>query len=340
MLSGNELLLELNKSISEYSKVYTDTPSDVSVLEALDKIKSGRFSSQIARARSFLAQNDVQHYREFKVGLPGVCFSGKFFRDRTRTPDVYSGFIVIDVDHINPDEVMQLRSRFDRDTFILSSWISPSGQGVKALVLTDSTPELHKVYFESLRHYFGETHETSIDICGADATRFCFYSSDPTLTVKDECEMYRLSDDEITERLLLMTGKSLSRHSPNLKASLSLSEQGLLHDRTGRNSISDIRNMRKIINFLAKKSRSITRSYEDWYKVGLAIANTFTYDIGKPLFISLCRIDGPSHDEQRSSQMIRYLYLHRRMNEVNFASIRIRAEKQGFVFRAREIGRR
>ena len=42
---------------------------------------------------------------------------------------------------------------------------------------------------------------------------------------------------------------------------------------------------------MTKRNLSITNSYEEWYRIALAIANTFTYEIGEKYFLKISKID-------------------------------------------------
>jgi len=87
--------------------------------------------------------------------------------------------------------------------------------------------------------------------------------------------------------------------------------------------------IKSIINYLSKRGLSITNSYEEWYRVGYAIANSFTYDIGEKYYLSLCRLDGPNHDEINSINMLHYCY-ENTSDRIKFNSIIYFANKKGY----------
>jgi hypothetical protein len=70
----------------------------------------------------------------FAPHLPSVCFSGIFNGERKDELIVsHSGFIVLEFDDV--DDVETLKHELIAKEFIKATWVSPSGNGVKALVL-------------------------------------------------------------------------------------------------------------------------------------------------------------------------------------------------------------
>jgi hypothetical protein len=108
-------------------------------------------------------------------------------------------------------------------------------------------------------------------------------------------------------------------------------EKSLFYATEGKNLKKDRDTIDKIIRFLRSRKLSITDNYNDWYKVGLAIANTFTYDLGLKYYLYLCEMDGSNHDEYKSVGILDYCYRNRKLNVVNFATIVFLAEQKGFL---------
>mgnify|MGYP000737115360 CR=1 FL=1 len=49
------------------------------------------------------------------------------------------------------------KERLSKDRYVYSVFVSPSGNGLKALVKIPKEPENHKLYFISLEKYFKES---------------------------------------------------------------------------------------------------------------------------------------------------------------------------------------
>ena len=84
-----------------------------------------------------------------------------------------------------------------------------------------------------------------------------------------------------------------------------------------------------IIRYLSRRGLSITSTYEDWYRVAYAIANTFTYDIGFKLYMRLCELDKGRFDRENSEKILLYCYENSK-NQISFATIIYLAKLQGY----------
>ena len=119
-----------------------DEPHHINLSTALKRIQEGTSAPTIESVRG----GD----KEFKKKLPVVLFSGEF---NTRTDEdliKHSGFVVLDFDHI---DVAASKTLLGTDPYVYSCWVSPSGDGLKALVRI-TNPERHRDHFRALRTYF------------------------------------------------------------------------------------------------------------------------------------------------------------------------------------------
>ena len=97
----------------------------------------------------------------------------------------------------------------------------------------------------------------------------------------------------------------------------------------GKNASEHRIEISKIIKYLDKKNLSITSNYDNWYRVGYAIANTFTSDLAKEYYLKLCRLDGACHNEEESVKMLIYCYDNSK-GYINFGTIIHLAQEQGY----------
>lgn len=102
---------------------------------ALQRIKEGKSLSTIEKLRS----GD----KDQKKKLPIVLWSGVFTERKDGALHDHSGLIVIDFDHVNTEE---LKPTISTDEFVLACWISPSGDGLKAIIPI-TNPERHRDHF-------------------------------------------------------------------------------------------------------------------------------------------------------------------------------------------------
>ena len=107
------------------------------------------------------------------------------------------------------------------------------------------------------------------------------------------------------------------------------SRRCLLYRTEGKNTPRDRAVIRSILRYLEKRQISITESYDQWVRVAFAVANTFTYDVGKTCFLRLCRLDGDAHDENGSVRLLETCYCDSR-GEVSLGTILHFAQEAGY----------
>lgn len=119
--------------------------------------------------------------RQFKSFNFDYCtFSGTFHSRKASELIQHSNLICLDFDHIGPD-IPSLRLVIQQDPEIRCSlvFVSPSGDGLKAVIEIDISLGSHKDWFESLRNYFSVRYCIEPDKSGSDVSRACFLPYDP-----------------------------------------------------------------------------------------------------------------------------------------------------------------
>jgi len=156
----------------------TDEPYYIDVNAALERISSGRSQDVIMAIRAGNA--------ELKKMLPVALFSGTFSTRKDDAIGEHSGLIVLDFDHVNAEESKALLST---DEYVYACWISPSGEGLKALVRV-TNPERHREHFRALQSYFDSTYGLCADPSGINESRACFESYDPELVLNENSKSF------------------------------------------------------------------------------------------------------------------------------------------------------
>lgn len=149
-------------------------PIKINLYQALRRIKEGASKDRIDKVRA----GD----KAVKNELPVVCFSGEFLSRKDSDLKEHSALIILDFDHLI--DVEGTKDKLALDQHILSVWISPSGDGLKALVRI-TNPERHRDHFRALRFYFEETYHLEVDKSGANESRACYESFDGDIVIKD-----------------------------------------------------------------------------------------------------------------------------------------------------------
>ena len=190
----------LNKRISFCPNVRAKSYKSISLFEALNSIRIGNYEKQIGNIRRLLTNNNIQSYRAKKKQLPAYIFSGIAFGNRYKF-DIsgYTSLIVVDIDKLENIELV--KSQLKSDCHVISVWMSPSGNGLKALFYVEYASPikeediwvLHEhCAFPQIENYLLTKYSIQVDQTGADITRLCFVSSDSDIHLKREFESFNI----------------------------------------------------------------------------------------------------------------------------------------------------
>ena len=153
-------------------------PTYIRLETALQRIREGKHTTRIERIR--------EGEKKEKTKLPIVLFSGEFSGRKDDELKRHSGYIVLDFDHVDVDRA---KSVIGSDKYVRSCWVSPSGNGIKALVEV-AEPSRHRDHFRSLQKYFDSQYGLEVDATGINESRACFESCDPDIVVRDSAEVF------------------------------------------------------------------------------------------------------------------------------------------------------
>lgn len=136
-------------------------PEHLPLLEVLESIRKGDLKAKVEKVRK---EKDHKQRGELKKKiLPTVCFSGIFEKMEDAKIITSSGVICIDLDNVS--DLKNERERLKANSHILSIFKSPSGNGLKVLLLHDFTDlSRHK----DLYHHVG----TLLELTGRSDLKF------------------------------------------------------------------------------------------------------------------------------------------------------------------------
>lgn len=155
--------------------------------EVLLSIKNGSNKNKILEIRSI---KDKEKRNQKKAKLKSICFSGEFSRRADKNIIKHSGFICLDFDDV--DEPNVLRDSLQDNEYIYSAFISPSGNGVKAIAKIPPEINNHKKYYEAI----AETFDSAvIDSKTKDLSRVCYESHDPELFINKDSKVWVLKKE-------------------------------------------------------------------------------------------------------------------------------------------------
>lgn len=156
------------------------------VTQCLDEIRRGIYAPQITTLRAAETQ---EQRRELKKKLPAVTWAGKFSRRNKKNITAYSGLICLDIDHVGTDKLQAIREGLSHNPYVLSFFVSPSGNGLKILFRApDLDPALHEQRFTALSASIARSYGVEYDPTGKDICRLCFLSFDPDLYYNEAAE--------------------------------------------------------------------------------------------------------------------------------------------------------
>jgi len=157
------------------------------IAAALMRIKRGESATTIEAIRN--------GNKEFKKTLPVILFSGEFKSRRDDALERHSQFIVLDFDNI---DVKASKAVLSTDPYVYSCWVSPSGNGLKALVKI-THPERHRDHFRALSTYFDKQYGLEVDGSGINESRACYESYDPEIIINEDAEKFGAFSTEKAE---------------------------------------------------------------------------------------------------------------------------------------------
>lgn len=182
----------LNQSVTIFPSVLqTETPTYITVDSALNRISTGgKHLPLVQQVRS--------GQKEAKKKLPVILWAGEFETRRDDAIKNHSGLIVLDFDHIDVEGSKDILST---DPYVFACWISPSGEGLKALVRL-SNPSLHRDHFRALQAYFDTEYGLEVDPSGINESRACFDSYDPEIVINEDSKIFgqMLSEKAISQK--------------------------------------------------------------------------------------------------------------------------------------------
>lgn len=279
----------MDEIVTYFSSQISKNAELVRLEQILDDFKNGTFSSQISKVRNIYENEGKDEYRKAKKKLPAIAFCGEFAGGHAKENLVrHNNLLVFDIDCLPLDEMQRVQKILSEDGLILSFWVSPSGSGYKGLIRLEyrNVPEestldcIYKKAFEDATSIFKERFGLNLDKSCSDISRICYVCWDENLYVNDNSEKLIVDCSNVR----LQKGKSGTKKGVNVIGSV-FRQVNI----KGRNRQHSRNVLSSIIKYLSKRNLSITYTYDEWLRVGFAIASTFNYDLGVKYYLALCK---------------------------------------------------
>ena len=328
----SSLTLEvLDKKVSYQGNTWSNLSKELTIKEALIEIQSNKHQQQVSKLRNLLQSGQKEEYSNHKRTLPAVTFCGTFVGERKKAKlKQYNFIIVLDIDKLDDSELVRCKKCLLTEPSVFSFWESPSKRGIKGLVELQFNLEvtpinvdlLHKSAFKKLAKYFKENYNIELDVSGSDTTRLCFFSFDPCIVIKGNIVPFEVNEADLELQVE-------SQRKIKDKVLIVSNDRDVLYNPKDRNKPNDRYTISAIIRCLKNKKQSITYSYEEWFKVAMGIANSFTYDVGEAYFLKLSSLDREKYNETNCKNFLLNCY-ETRSGAINFNTIVYLANKKDY----------
>ena len=170
---------------TKFNLRYADISKVINIIRTGNMVlydkESGRYillQQTIEFIRSLNTHDEQQKWKARL--LPAVAYNGVFSEVEKHHIMQYSNVTAMDFDKIKtPDEMEHLRNRLEKTPCVCCVFGTPSGKGLKALVLHDNTdPAMHEDLYEQLLQKF---NVASKDESCKDLARRNYLSYDPNI---------------------------------------------------------------------------------------------------------------------------------------------------------------
>ncbi|MCP9199012.1 primase C-terminal domain-containing protein [Gramella sp. GC03-9] len=162
-----------NLTVTWIANCKSKNSEPIKLMDSLTRIRDGASKKLISKIR--LEQSEKSK-TALKQKLPAICFSG-VLEQRTKLK-YCTGFACLDFDKVN--DLSETLKILKSSVFIFACWLSPSGNGIKALVRIPvvNSKKTYKEYYKAIIQYFEHLNP---DKSTSDINRLCFESYDPNL---------------------------------------------------------------------------------------------------------------------------------------------------------------
>ena len=162
----------------------------VTVKEIVNLIQTGNMVLYDNEFGNYTLRQAIEHIRSLKTHaeqqqwklrlLPAVAYNGTFSEVNRNGLVQYSDITALDFDNIlSYDEMCHLRNWLIKEPCVCCVFVTPSGKGLKALVLHDNTdPAMHGDLYDQLLQKF---NVASKDLSCKDLARRNYLSYDPNI---------------------------------------------------------------------------------------------------------------------------------------------------------------
>lgn len=230
------------------------------------------------QTKALRALDDKSSARSYKgQNLPYVTLSGVFSYCSDACLVRHSCLLCIDLDDVEDVDGLKQQLIADTHFFTVLAFRSPSGNGVKWIIVIDLAMADHKTWFHAVRNYLLASYDCltpkMVDSQCQNVSRACFICYDPQAYVNTD-----VKEPELTFDPVAWAGKSADVRQSKRKK-----------ENTGQPlpPMEELEKARTVARELIHRGANIAESYGDYLKLGFALANGLGWQ-GRDLYHQLC----------------------------------------------------
>lgn len=229
-------------NISIYKKASDIKSTDIIDFEMLlDNIRDGIYWEHVAKVRNAKTKDEKTALKKL---LPMVTMSGTFASRRDDAIIEHSGFIVIDIDNVDP---MDTKSIICADDYVYAAFESVSGQGLAVIFKIDG--KRHRDAFQAISEYLVNKYSIVVDPTGINVSRGRFVSHDPHIYINKKSEKWKT----------YIPKKNVTK----------VVEKQIIFVKSDFDAI---------VSEVSKRKIDLAGCYLDWLRIGFALADKFGED--------------------------------------------------------------
>lgn len=234
----------------------------VTLAEVAQIIRSSQLGLQTQKLRTIRQKDEARLYKG--CNFPYVTPSGVFSYCSDASLVNHSGLLCIDLDGVEDVDGLKQRLIADGHFCTVLAFRSPSGNGVKWVIVIDLATADHKTWFHAVRNYLLANYDSltpkMVDSQCQNVSRACFLCYNPLVYVNTDVTEPQQHFDPIA-----WAGKSDGVKQSKPKP-VSASSQPLL-------PMEELAKARAVARELVRRGANIADSYGDYLKLGFALAN-------------------------------------------------------------------
>lgn len=215
-------------------------------LKVLEIIKSTRHFTIVHKLRN---AKDTNVKKGIKAKLDYVTWSGIFTKRQNDRLVMHSGLLCIDLDDLQ--DVAATKEQLIKDKYSFAVFLSPSGNGLKVLVLIEAAHHLES--FLELEQYYLLHYGLVVDQSGKDIARACYMSYDPNVYINTASKTW------------FVVNKPTAAAAP-------AEEQLPAVVPVKKANPKDIDRVSFCVEQIEEQRIDITSEYDDWLKIAFALS--------------------------------------------------------------------